>query len=94
MKGIPSRMVLAVIKFYKLFVSPLLGDNCRFYPSCSSYSMASIERFGLARGSILSLLRIMKCAPWHCGGYDPVPDVFPPIFEKFLLKREYSPKGR
>ena len=64
---------LLLIKGYQYLLSPLLGNNCRFYPSCSDYSREAIERYGLVKGGYLSLLRIVKCHPYHEGGYDPVP---------------------
>jgi uncharacterized protein len=69
-------MLIAIIKFYKYFISPLLGSNCRFYPSCSSYSLEAIQRHGAFIGSYLTLKRLLKCHPFHQGGIDPVPDKF------------------
>ncbi|HHJ16869.1 MAG TPA: membrane protein insertion efficiency factor YidD [Gammaproteobacteria bacterium] len=66
-------LVLILIKGYRLVVSPWLGNNCRFTPSCSSYSITAIERFGVLRGGWLMLRRIGRCHPWHEGGHDPVP---------------------
>ncbi|GAB6280205.1 MAG: hypothetical protein STSR0007_02630 [Thermovirga sp.] len=94
MKGIPSRIAVLLIRSYQVFLSPLLGENCRFYPSCSRYAIESIERFGLSRGMLLSVMRIMKCGPWHSGGFDPVPEVFPSFPCPGFNRREYSPKGR
>ena len=91
---LPAWAAIKAIIFYQRFISPLLGDRCRFYPSCSSYTIQAIEKFGLARGTVLAVLRIMKCGPWHSGGYDPVPDRFPSFFGRVLHRREYSPKGR
>lgn len=64
----------AGIKGYRYTISPLLGCNCRFHPSCSAYAIEAIETFGAAKGSYLSLRRLLKCHPFHPGGYDPVPD--------------------
>lgn len=68
------RLVLtAAVRCYRWFLSPLLGPNCRFYPSCSCYAEEALQRHGAIRGSYLTMRRIMRCHPWHDGGYDPVP---------------------
>jgi putative membrane protein insertion efficiency factor len=67
------RGLLAVIGFYSRAISPALPARCRFYPTCSAYAAAAIARHGAARGSWLALRRLVKCAPWHPGGVDPVP---------------------
>ena len=67
-------MLIAIIKIYKFFISPLLGDNCRFYPSCSSYSIEAFEKHGVFIGFYLTLRRLLKCHPFHEGGIDPVPE--------------------
>ncbi|MGZ5008054.1 MAG: membrane protein insertion efficiency factor YidD [Methylobacter sp.] len=69
-------ILIAIIKFYKYFISPLLGDRCRFYPSCSSYSLEALQLHGAIIGSYLSLKRLLKCHPFHQGGIDPVPEKF------------------
>jgi uncharacterized protein len=69
-------MLIAIIKFYKYFISPLLGSNCRFYPSCSSYSLEALQHHGAIIGSYLTLKRLLKCHPFHQGGIDPVPEKF------------------
>lgn len=66
-------LILALLKFYQLAVSPFLGRNCRFHPSCSAYAMEAVERHGAIRGGWLGLRRILRCHPWNPGGYDPVP---------------------
>lgn len=67
-----QRAALALIALYQRLVSPLLPGCCRFEPSCSSYAAGAIERFGLSRGLMKALLRLMKCHPLHPGGHDPV----------------------
>ncbi|MBX3043938.1 MAG: membrane protein insertion efficiency factor YidD [Candidatus Kapabacteria bacterium] len=63
-----------IIKFYRLFISPVLPPSCRFYPTCSEYALTSIERFGAGKGSWLAVKRISKCHPFHPGGIDHVPE--------------------
>ena len=67
------RALLAAVGFYSRAISPALPPRCRFYPTCSAYAAEAIERHGAARGSWLTLRRLAKCAPWHPGGWDPVP---------------------
>ncbi len=73
-------LLLALIRAYRFALSPLLGNVCRFEPSCSRYSMTCIERFGAAKGSWLTLKRLGRCHPFCPGGYDPPPtiDSLPP----------------
>ncbi|OGW57655.1 MAG: membrane protein insertion efficiency factor YidD [Nitrospirae bacterium RBG_16_43_8] len=65
-------ILLGAIKLYKYAISPLLPDSCRFVPTCSEYSAEAIKRYGAVKGSYLSLKRILRCHPFHNGGYDPV----------------------
>ena len=69
--------LLAAVRFYQRAISPALPPRCRFYPSCSAYALEAIERHGAARGSWLALRRLAKCAPWHPGGVDLVPEPRP-----------------
>jgi putative membrane protein insertion efficiency factor len=66
-------LLRAPIRGYQLFISPLLGQRCRFYPSCSNYALEAIEVHGALKGAWLALKRIARCHPWHPGGVDPVP---------------------
>jgi putative membrane protein insertion efficiency factor len=63
-----------LIRIYQLCISPFLGNQCRFFPSCSAYALEAIEKHGTFRGTWMSIKRIAKCNPLHCGGYDPVPE--------------------
>ena len=65
-------IVIKLIKCYKFLLSPLIGDSCRFFPSCSDYCIQSFKTFGFFKGSYLSLKRILSCHPWNDGGFDPV----------------------
>ena len=60
------------IKIYQLFISPMFGTSCRFYPSCSEYFKISLERKGIVKGSMAGIIRIIRCNPFNPGGYDPV----------------------
>lgn len=61
------------IRAYRLLLSPLLGRNCRFHPSCSEYALEALQRHGAVKGLWLALRRLSSCHPWHPGGFDPVP---------------------
>ncbi|NQZ32813.1 MAG: membrane protein insertion efficiency factor YidD [Oceanospirillaceae bacterium] len=75
-------LFLLLIKIYQYGISPLLGSNCRFYPTCSSYSKEAIEKHGAAKGLYLGLRRILKCHPYHEGGIDLVPKTAQEIIEE------------
>jgi len=68
-----KKLCILFVKGYQLFISPFLGNNCRFYPSCSQYMIQAIEEFGAIKGIYLGMKRLSKCHPWHEGGIDPVP---------------------
>src|SRR4051812_25098100 len=69
-----ARLLLRVVAFYSTAISPALPARCRFYPTCSAYAAEAIARHGAGRGSWLALRRLVKCAPWHSGGVDLVPE--------------------
>lgn len=64
---------MGLIWFYRLFISPLLGPNCRYAPTCSAYAIEAIEKHGAIKGAWLGIRRILRCHPWGGSGYDPVP---------------------
>jgi uncharacterized protein len=68
-----ARLLLALLAGYRKFVSPLLGQRCRFYPSCSAYAVEAVQLHGAARGSWLAVRRLARCHPFHSGGLDFVP---------------------
>jgi uncharacterized protein len=66
-------ILLLALRAYQYLLRPMLGANCRFYPSCSDYAIEAIGRHGALRGTWLAARRVGRCHPWHPGGYDPVP---------------------
>ena len=68
----PSGVLIAAVRLYQRTLSPLLGNRCRFEPSCSVYFIGSVEKHGAIRGSLRGIWRICRCHPFHPGGYDPV----------------------
>ena len=73
MRSLFVRPLLWLIRAYQLAISPMLGNRCRFYPSCSDYSMEALRRHGVVKGLWLTVRRLGHCHPWHPGGFDPVP---------------------
>jgi putative membrane protein insertion efficiency factor len=69
-----ARMLIAMVVAYRRYVSPVLPARCRFYPSCSAYSLEALQKHGAIRGTGLTIWRLLRCHPFHPGGYDPVPD--------------------
>ena len=67
-----TNFVISLINFYKYLISPLLGNNCRYLPTCSEYTKESVKKFGIIYGIWLGLKRIIRCHPWGKGGYDPI----------------------
>jgi len=68
-----SRILVWIINGYRYAVSPLLGTNCRFTPTCSEYAVEAVAKYGAVKGIWLSIKRVSRCHPWHHGGYDPLP---------------------
>ncbi|MFC0677840.1 membrane protein insertion efficiency factor YidD [Lysobacter korlensis] len=68
-----DRLSIALLRLYKRWISPLFGPRCRFHPSCSTYAMQAIARYGALRGGWLTTKRLLRCHPLHPGGHDPVP---------------------
>jgi uncharacterized protein len=66
-------LLIGLIRVYRLFISPFFPPSCRFQPTCSQYALDAVERFGSIRGSWMAIKRILRCHPFHPGGYDPVP---------------------
>ena len=69
-----KKIILALIKFYQAAISPHLGKNCKYIPTCAQYGLEAIERFGVCKGMLLTIWRILRCNPFSKGGYDPVPE--------------------
>ena len=70
---LPKRAALALVRFYRKGISPLLPPSCRYTPTCSEYAIIALQRYGFLKGSWLAIKRIGRCHPWKPGGYDPVP---------------------
>ncbi|MCX8064140.1 MAG: membrane protein insertion efficiency factor YidD [Candidatus Hydrogenedentes bacterium] len=71
-----AKLAIGLIRLYQWAISPFLGENCRFYPSCSSYAIEAFQRYGFVKGFMLSFWRLLRCQPLCKGGYDPVPEDF------------------
>ena len=73
LRSLPKRALLWMIRFYRASISPIFPACCRFTPTCSQYAMEAVEKYGAVKGGYLALRRILRCHPFHEGGYDPVP---------------------
>jgi len=70
---LPQRFLIALVRGYRLLLSPWLGSQCRFYPTCSAYALEALQSHGAAGGAYLAARRVLRCHPWCAGGHDPVP---------------------
>ena len=68
-----KRLLMALVRFYRRFISPYTRPSCRFIPTCSQYALEALEKYGALKGGWLAFKRILRCNPFHKGGYDPVP---------------------
>ena len=68
-----KRLLIALVKFYRRYISPLKPPCCRFIPTCSEYALEALQKYGALKGGYLSVRRVLRCNPFHKGGYDPVP---------------------
>jgi putative membrane protein insertion efficiency factor len=69
--GLPSWLLIVAVRLYQIFLSPVLGRQCRFTPTCSQYFILAVQKYGAVRGAWRGVLRICRCQPFHPGGYDP-----------------------
>ena len=80
----PARLLMSVVRAYRLLLSPWLGSACRFEPTCSVYALQALERHGATAGSYLAAARLLRCHPWCAGGFDSVPENRPGLFRRFI----------
>ncbi|HEX6703876.1 MAG TPA: membrane protein insertion efficiency factor YidD [Albitalea sp.] len=81
---LPRRALMALVRFYRFFLSPWLGTRCLYLPTCSAYALEALERHGAVAGSVLTAGRLLRCAPWCAGGHDPVPDAPLRLFSRLV----------
>lgn len=79
-----QRLLMGVVRGYRLLLSPWLGSSCRFEPTCSAYALQALEQHGAAMGSYLTVRRLVRCGPWCQGGHDPVPPQASRLFSDLL----------
>ena len=86
-----ARALIALVRVYRLLLSPWLGNQCRFEPTCSAYAIGALGRHGALAGSYLVAARIARCHPWCEGGLDPVPAQAPRLFTRFTSRKAFRP---
>ena len=77
---LPQRTLMTLVRGYRVLLSPWIGSQCRFEPTCSAYALSALQDHGAAAGSYLAASRVLRCHPWCVGGLDPVPAVAPALF--------------
>ncbi len=83
-RSLPQRLLIALVRAYRLLLSPWLGSSCRFEPTCSAYSLQALQRHGAVAGTCLTIHRLSRCHPFCLGGHDAVPQETPRPFSKLL----------
>ncbi|NQW94504.1 MAG: membrane protein insertion efficiency factor YidD [Polaromonas sp.] len=93
--SLPQKTLIFLVKVYRLLISPSLGSNCRFEPSCSAYSLQALGEHGAITGSYLTLRRLARCHPWCDGGHDPVPPLpSASFFSRLLTPAAFIPSKK
>ena len=88
---VPRRVLVVLLRAYRLLLSPWLGNQCRFAPTCSVYGIEALQRHGALAGSYLTVARVLRCQPWCAGGCDPVPAERPRLFSRLLPGATQAP---
>jgi putative membrane protein insertion efficiency factor len=78
------KLIVTILRLYKVVLSPLLPSACRYYPSCSEYTRQAVEKYGVGRGLWMGAKRLSRCHPFHAGGLDPVPDPNTQSLQKYV----------
>ena len=88
------KLIVTILRLYKVVLSPLLPSACRYYPSCSEYTRQALETYGVARGLWMGAKRLLRCHPFHAGGVDPVPDLDVGCRMLDVGKHRFAPDNR
>ena len=96
-KNVLKKIIILLVRGYQIFISPIMPGKCRFYPTCSEYAAEALRRYGPVTGLWLASARLVKCGPWHKGGFDPVPETAEIAVRKWIgrlcSKTEQTSKG-